>query len=100
MLPPYTSRWRYRRALRSSSTRRRKEVLHLGFTLQVGLYGLDLGYIGAIVRLYWDNGKYDGNYYLGFRVVGLFKGPIFQLFEGLGNASKGQVSPVLAHTQH
>ena len=25
-----------------------------------------LGYLG----LYWDNGKENGNYYLGFRVVG------------------------------
>ena len=27
-----------------------------------------LGLYGVILGLYWDNGKYTGNYYLGFRV--------------------------------
>ena len=28
------------------------------------------GYIGGILRIYWDNGKENGNYCLGFRVQG------------------------------
>ena len=28
------------------------------------------GYIGHILGFFWDNGKYNGNYYLGFRVKG------------------------------
>ena len=29
-----------------------------------------MGYIGYILGLYWDNGKENGSYYLGFRVSG------------------------------
>ena len=29
--------------------------------------GLYTGYVGVILRLYWDNGKENGIYYLGFR---------------------------------
>ena len=29
------------------------------------------GYLGLILGLYWDNGKENGNYYLGFRVLDL-----------------------------
>ena len=34
------------------------------------IYGLYMGYIGVILGLYKDNGKENGNYYLGFRVKG------------------------------
>ena len=29
-----------------------------------------LGFIGVMYGLYWDDGKDNGNYYLGFRVLG------------------------------
>ena len=35
--------------------------------LPVNILGLYRGYIGVISGLYKDNGKEDGNYYLGFR---------------------------------
>ena len=36
------------------------------------MLGLDWGYVGVILGLHWDNGKYNGNYYhLGLRVWGL-----------------------------
>ena len=31
--------------------------------------GTTVGYVGIIWGLYWDNGKENGNYYLGFRVI-------------------------------
>ena len=30
-----------------------------------------ISYIRYILGLYWDNGKENGNYYLGFRICGL-----------------------------
>ena len=42
-------------------------------------------YIGYILPLYWDNGKLNGNYYLGFRVSGLgFRGLGVQGFGSRG----------------
>ena len=35
------------------------------------MLGIYWGYIRVIFGLHWDNGKYAGNYYLGFRVSGL-----------------------------
>ena len=32
-----------------------------------------LGLYGVILGCYWDNGKENGNYYLGFRVQGLVR---------------------------
>ena len=29
-----------------------------------------MGIMGIYGGLYWDDGKYNGNYYLGFRVLG------------------------------
>ena len=45
--------------------------------LRVGVRGL-----WGILRIYWDNGKENGNYYLGFRVGGL--GVLSALSGGLG----------------
>ena len=32
---------------------------------------LVINHLGVTLRLYWDNGTYNGNYYLGFRVKDL-----------------------------
>ena len=39
----------------------------LGNKVILGLYW---GYIGVILGLYWDNGKENGNYYVGNRELG------------------------------
>ena len=40
----------------------------LGLNIQNGNYRDYRGYIRVILTLFWDNGKENGNCYLGFRV--------------------------------
>ena len=55
------------------------------------------GYIGGLLGFYWDNGKENGNCYLGFRVkvplkhieYGVYGDPIFNIPEAIFYLLKG-----------
>ena len=47
-------------------------------------YGDYIGMLGYILGFYWDNGKENGNYYLGFIVLGFrVSGLGFRVWAGL-----------------